>query len=185
MRKTDGIRDKATLHVQGTLFSFESSEYSQTPNNTGPTSSSSCMNIYFLIYLFLHVCHWSMFEPGLSRFIILLHVPEPLLLLLSFQYLSPLFHSQEEWTKKSDLSLQLKNPSSSFLLSIILCHGISHKFSVLIIFFQCVGKGNNDTKTQRGGSGKDEKAQRNLWSVESTNKERPANYGQPNWTSSW
>lgn len=54
------------------------------------------------------------------------------------------------------------------------------KFSVLIIFFQCVGKGNNDTKTQRGGSGKDEKAQGNLWSVESTNKERPANYGQPN-----
>ena len=54
------------------------------------------------------------------------------------------------------------------------------KFSVLIIFFQCVGKGNNDTKTQRGGSGKDEKAQRNLWSVESKNKERPADYGQPN-----
>ena len=184
MRKTDGIRNKATLHVQGTLFSFESSEYSQTPNNTGPTSSSSCMNIYFLIYLFLHVCHWNMFEPGLSRFIILLHVPDPLLLISSPQYLSLLFHTQEEWTKKIRSFFTIEKPI--IIISFVdYAMAFLTKFGVLIVFFHCLGKGNNDTKTQRGGSGKDEKAQRNLWSVESTNKERPANYGQPNWTSSW
>lgn len=73
-------------------------------------TSSSCMNIYFLIYLFLHVCHWSMFEPGLSRFIILLHVPDPLLLISSPQYLSLLFHTQEEWTKKIRSFFTMEKP---------------------------------------------------------------------------